>query len=115
MDLIHIERITATSDDQRLGFLLTARAKAAEQVVAANVRAQASKTDLVEHITRRLQAGADRLRLRHRLLESGMPPSIVAAIMSAATDAACPDRPAGVTGGISQQEDLPYGAQGSGE
>jgi hypothetical protein len=112
MQLIHVERITATSDDQRLGFLLTARAKAAEQVVAANVRAQASKTDLVEHITRRLQDGADRLRLRHRLLESGMPPSIVAAIMSAATDAVRPTR---VTGGASQQTDLPYGAQGSGE
>ena len=107
MDLIHIERITATSDDQRLGFLLAARAKAAEQVVAANVRAQAARQDIVEHLTRRLQAGADRLRLRHRLLESGMPPSIVAAIMSAATDAARPDRPAGVTGGISQQSDFP--------
>jgi hypothetical protein len=107
MHLIYIERITATSDDERLGFLLTARAKAAEQVVAANVRAQASKVDLIEHITRRLQDGADRLRLRHRLLESGMPPSIVAAIMSAATDAACPDRPAGVTGGASQQSDFP--------
>ena len=104
MQLIHVERITATSDDQRLGFLLTARAKAAEQVVAANVRAQASKTDLVEHITRRLQDGADRLRLRHRLLESGMPPSIVAAIMSAATDAVRPTR---VTGGASQQTDFP--------
>jgi hypothetical protein len=65
MQLIHIERVSATSDDERLGFLLTARAKAAEQVVAANVRA--------------------------------------------ATDAACPDRPAGVTGGASQQTDLPYG------
>ena len=108
MDLIHIERITATSDDERLGFLLKARAKAAEQVVCANLRAQACKIDLIEHVTRRLQAGEDRLRLRHRLLESGMPPSIVAAIMSAATDAACPDRPAGVTGGVSQQ-DLPYG------
>ena len=108
MQLVHIEHVSAVSDDERLGFLLTARAKAAEQVVAANVRAQASKVDLIEHVTRRLQAGADRLRLRHRLLESGMPPSIVAAIMSAATDAACPDRPAGVTGGVSQQ-DLPYG------
>ena len=106
MQLIHVERITATTDEQRLGFLLTARAKAAEQVVAANVRAQASKTDLVEHITRRLQDGADRIRLRHRLLESGMPGSIADAIMRAATDTACPDRPAGVTGGISQQ-DLP--------
>ena len=106
MQLIHIERITATSDDQRLGFLLTARAKAAEQVVAANVRAQASKTDLVEHVTRRLQAGEDRLRLRHRLLESGMPGSIADAIMRAATDAVRPTR---VTGGISQQSDLPYG------
>ncbi len=104
MQLIHIERITATSDDQRLGFLLTARAKAAEQVVAANVRAQASKVDLIEHITRRIQDGADRLRLRHRLLESGMPPSIVAAIMSAATDAV---RPARVTGGANQQTDFP--------
>ncbi len=109
MQLIHIERVSATSDDERLGFLLTARAKAAEQVVAANVRAQASKTDLIEHITRRLQAGEDRLRLRHRLLESGMPTSIADAIMRAATDAACPDRPAGVTGGASQQTDLPYG------
>ena len=104
MHLIYIERITATSDDERLGFLLTARAKAAEQVVAANVRAQASKVDLIEHITRRIQDGADRLRLRHRLLESGMPPSIVAAIMSAATDAV---RPARVTGGANQQTDFP--------
>ena len=77
MQLIHIERVSATSDDERLGFLLTARAKAAEQVVAANLRAQACKVDLIEHITRRIQDGADRLRLRHRLLESGMPPSIV--------------------------------------
>ena len=107
MQLIHVERITATTDEQRLGFLLTARAKAAEQVVAANVRAQASKTDLVEHITRRLQDGADRIRLRHRLLESGMPTSIADAIMRAATDAVRPDRPAGVTGGISQESDLP--------
>jgi len=106
MQLIHIERVSATSDDERLGFLLTARAKAAEQVVAANVRAQACKTDLVEHITRRLQDGADRLRLRHRLLESGMPGSIADAIMRAATDAVRPTR---VTGGISQQSDLPYG------
>jgi hypothetical protein len=106
MQLIHIERVSATSDDERLGFLLTARAKAAEQVVAANVRAQASKVDLIEHITRRIQDGADRLRLRHRLLESGMPPSIVAAIMSAATDAV---RPARVTGSAGQQSDLPYG------
>ncbi len=100
----HIERDSATSDDERLGFLLAARAKAAEQVVAANVRAQASKVDLIEHITRRLQDGADRLRLRHRLLESGMPPSIVVAIMSAATDAVRPTR---VTGGVSQQTDFP--------
>jgi hypothetical protein len=104
MQLIHIERVSATSDDERLGFLLTARAKAAEQVVAANLRAQACKVDLIEHITRRIQDGADRLRLRHRLLESGMPPSIVAAIMSAATDAVRPDR---VTGGASQQTDFP--------
>jgi hypothetical protein len=107
MELIHIERVSATSDDQRLGFLLTARAKAAEQVVAANVRAQACKTDLVEHVTRRLQDGADRRRLCHRMLESGMPSSIVGAIMRAAMNAACPDRPAGVTGGISQQSDFP--------
>ena len=107
MDLIHIERITATSDDERLGFLLTARAKAAEQVVAANVRAQASKTDLIEHITRRIKDGADRIRLRHRLLESGMPGSIADAIMRAATDAVRPTR---VTGGASQQTDLPYGS-----
>jgi hypothetical protein len=104
MQLIHIERVSATSDDQRLGFLLTARAKAAEQVVCANLRAQACLIDLIEHVTRRLQAGEDRLRLRHRLLESGMPPSIVAAIMSAATDAVRPDR---VTGGASQQTDFP--------
>ena len=104
MQLVHIEHVSAVSDDERLGFLLTARAKAAEQVVAANVRAQASKTDLIEHITRRIQDGADRIRLRHRLLESGMPPSIVAAIMSAATDAVRPDR---VTGGASQQTDFP--------
>jgi hypothetical protein len=37
-----------------------------------------------------------------------MPTSIGDAIMRAATDTACPDRPAGVTGGISQT-DLPYG------
>jgi hypothetical protein len=106
MQLIHIERVSATSDDERLGFLLTARAKAAEQVVAANVRAQASKVDLIEHITRRLQDGADRLRLRHRLLESGMPGSIADAIMRAATDAVRSDR---VTGSAGQQSDLPYG------
>jgi hypothetical protein len=104
MQLIHVERTSATSDDERLGFLLTARAKAAEQVVAANVRAQASKVDLIEHVTRRLQDGADRLRLRHRLLESGMPTSIADAIMRAATDAVRPDR---VTGGASQQTDFP--------
>jgi len=104
MQLIHIERVSATSDDQRLGFLLTARAKAAEQVVCANLRAHACKIDLIEHITRRIQDGADRVRLRHRLLESGMPPSIVAAIMSAATDAV---RPARVTGGANQQTDFP--------
>jgi len=104
MQLIHVERITATSDDERLGFLLTARAKAAEQVVAANVRAQASKIDLIEHITRRLQDGADRLRLRHRLLESGMPGSIADAIMRAATDAVRPTR---VTGSANQQSDFP--------
>ena len=104
--LIHIERVSATSDDERLGFLLTARAKAAEQVVAANVRAQASKVDLIEHVTRRLQDGADRLRLRHRLLESGMPTSIADAIMRAATDAVRPTR---VAGGTNQQSDLPYG------
>jgi len=75
-------------------------------VVAANVRAQASKVDLIEHITRRLQDGADRLRLRHRLLESGMPTSIADAIMRAATDAVRPTR---VTGSASQQEGLPYG------
>lgn len=108
MQLIHIERVSATSDDQRLGFLLTARAKAAEQVVAANVRAQASKVDLIEHITRRLQDGADRLRLRHRLLESGMPGSIADAIMRAATEAVRLERPTRVTGSANQS-DLPYG------
>jgi hypothetical protein len=87
MELIHVERTSATTDEQRLGFLLKARAKAAEQVVAANLRAQACKIDLIEHVTRRLQAGDDRVRLRHRLLESGMPPSAVDAVLSAATDA----------------------------
>ena len=104
MQLIHIERVSATSDDQRLGFLLAARAKAAEQVVAANVRAQAARQDIVEHLTRRLQAGEDRIRLRHRLLESGMPDSAVSTIMSAATDAGRPTR---VAGGTNQQSDFP--------
>ena len=108
MQLIHIERVSAVSDDQRLGFLLTARAKAAEQVVAANVRAQACKVDLIEHVTRRLQAGANKFELRHTMLKSGMPRGAVLEILSAA-DATCPDRPAGVTGSASQQMDLPYG------
>ena len=106
MQLVHIERVSAVSDGQRLGFLLTARAKAAEQVVCANLRAQACKIDLIEHVTRRLQEGEDRLRLRHRLLESGMPPSAVDAVMSAATYATRPTR---VTGSASQQKDLPLG------
>jgi hypothetical protein len=106
MQLVHIERVSATSDDERLGFLLTARAKAAEQVVAANVRAQAARHDILEHITRRLQAGEDRIKLRHRLLESGMPDSAASTIMQAATEAVRPTR---VTGGASQQSDLPYG------
>jgi hypothetical protein len=110
MQLIHIERVSATSDDQRLGFLLTARVKAAEQVVAANVRAQAAKLDIIEHITRRLQAGEDRRRLCHRMLESGMPSSIAGAIMRAAMNAACPVDPARVTGSASQQEEIPYGS-----
>jgi len=104
MQLIHIERVSATSDDQRLGFLLMARAKAAEQVVAAILRAQAVRQDLVEHVTRRLQAGANKFELRHTMLKSGMPRVAVLEILSAATDAACPDR---VTGGASQQTDFP--------
>ena len=106
MQLIHIERVSATSDDERLGFLLTARAKAAEQVVAAILRSQMARQDLIEHVTRRLQAGANKFELRHTMLKSGMPRGAVLEILSAA-DATCPDRPAGVTGGISQQSDFP--------
>ena len=106
MDLIHIERVTATSDDQRLSFLLTARAKAVEQMNCAILRAQAVRQDLVEHVTRRLQAGANKFELRSMMLQSGMPRGAVLEVLSAA-DAACPDRPAGVTAGVSQQSDFP--------
>jgi len=104
MQLIHIERVSATSDDERLGFLLTARAKAAEQVVAAILRSQMARQDLIEHVTRRLQAGANKFELRHTMLKSGMPRVAVLEILSAATDAVRPDR---VTGGASQQTDFP--------
>jgi len=104
MQLIHIERVSATSDEQRLGFLLKARAKAAEQVVAAILRSQMARQDLIEHVTRRLQAGANKFELRHMMLKSGMPRGAVLEILGAATDAVRPDR---VTGGASQQTDFP--------
>lgn len=85
MQLVWIERTVAANDDQRLTYLLEARAKAAAQCVAANAAAHDIRADLLEHLARRLQEGADAKVLRKALQDSGVNPTLVTDIMREAS------------------------------
>jgi len=84
MDLIHIERVTATSDDQQLRLALERRNKAAERCVDANHQAKEAKADLIYRLAERLQAGADVAALRSILLGGGINATIVSNMLEAA-------------------------------
>jgi hypothetical protein len=82
MQLIYVER--ASSDDRQLMLILERRARAAERCAEANQQAGAAKAALLQHLSERLQGGADGATLRHRLVAGGIPETSSWHVMTAA-------------------------------
>jgi len=82
MDLIYVER--ASSDDRQLMLILERRARAAERCAEANQQAASAKATLLQHLSERLQAGADGADLRRVLVAGGVPEASSWHVMSAA-------------------------------
>jgi len=105
MQLIHVER--TNGGDQQLMLILERRARAAERCAEANQQAGAAKATLLQHLSERLQAGADGASLRRVLVAGGVPETSSWHVMAAARALIQPrsmqPKP------DSRQPELPYG------